>query len=120
LSVSADGQWIYVTHGADPNGSMNVWRLRPSGTSLEQLTYQNASVNYLAPIDLQTLLYVARGEDWSGPWLWALDVTSKVTRRATAGLEKYTSVSASRDGRRVVATVANPTASLWSVPLLDR
>ena len=59
-------------------------------------------------------------EDWSGPWLWALDVESKVTRRVTAGLEQYTSVSASRDGRRVVATVANPTASLWRVPLLDR
>jgi Tol biopolymer transport system component len=29
-------------------------------------------------------------------------------------------VSASRDGRRIVATVADPTASLWSVPLVDR
>jgi len=29
-------------------------------------------------------------------------------------------VSASRDGRRVVATAANPTANLWRVPLLDR
>ena len=29
------------------------------------------------------------------------------------------SVSASRNGRRVVATVANPTASLWRVPLRD-
>ena len=38
----------------------------------------------------------------------------------TSGLEHYTSVSASRDGRRIVATVANPTASLWRVPLLDR
>ena len=86
----------------------------------ERLTHQNAPVNFLTPIDSRTLLYVARAEDWSGPWLWALDVESKVTRRATAGLEQYTSVSASRDGRRVVATVANPTASLWRVPLLDR
>ena len=37
----------------------------------------------------------------------------------TIGLEQYTSVSASRDGRRVVATVASPTASLWRVPLRD-
>ena len=29
-------------------------------------------------------------------------------------------MAASRDGRRVVATVANPSASLWRVPLLDR
>ena len=77
-------------------------------------------MNFLAPLDARTLLYVARAEDWSGPWLWALDVESKVTRRVTSGLEHYTSVSASRDGRRVVATVANPTASLWRVPLLDR
>ena len=61
----------------------------------------------------------ARAEDWSGPWLWALDIESKVTRRVTTGLEQYTSVSASRDGRRVVATVAKPTASLWQVPLDD-
>jgi Tol biopolymer transport system component len=63
---------------------------------------------------------VARAEDRSGPWLWALDVPSKVTRRATSGLDHYTSVSASRDGRRVVATSANPTSSLWTVPILDR
>ena len=54
-----------------------------------------------------------------GPWLWALDVESRVTRRVTVGLEQYMSVSASRNGRRVVATVANPTASLWRVPLRD-
>ena len=43
-----------------------------------------------------------------------------MTRRVTSGLEHYSSVSASRDGRRVVATVANPTTTLWRVPLLDR
>ena len=117
---SPDGQWIYFVHGTDPFGEMEVWRMQPSGALPEQLTHQNAPVNFLAPLDVRTLLYVARAEDWSGPWLWALDVESKVTRRVTAGLEQYTSVSASRDGRRVVATVANTTASLWRVPLLDR
>ena len=63
---------------------------------------------------------MARAEDWSGPWLWALDVERKRTRRVTVGLEQFTSVSASRNGRRVVATVANPTANLWRVPVLDR
>jgi len=98
---------------------MDIWRMHPSGTLLEQLTHQHADVNFLAPLDSRTLLYVARAEDWSGPWLWALDVASKVTRRVTVGLEQYTSVSASRDGRRIVATVAKPTASLWQVPLHD-
>ena len=99
---------------------MNVWRLRSSGGSPEQLTNQHAAVNFLAPLDARTLLYVARAEDWSGPWLWALDVEHKITRRVSFGLEQYTSLAASADGRRVVASVSNPTASLWSVPILDR
>ena len=34
-------------------------------------------MNFLAPLDTRTLLYVARAEDRSGPWLWALDVERK-------------------------------------------
>jgi len=114
---SVDGQWIYFAHGREAAGEMDVWRMHPSGERAERLTHQNAPVTFLAPIDARTVLYVARAEDWSGPWLWALDVESKVTRRATAGLEQYTFVSASRDGRRIVATVERPTATLWRVPL---
>ena len=119
---SPDGQWIYFVRGAEPQDEMDmdVWRVRPSGGSPERLTEQHAAVNFLAPLDTRTLLYVARAEDWSGPWLWALDVERKVARRVPSGVDQYTSVSASRDGRRVVATVANPSASLWRVPLLDR
>ena len=102
----------------EPTEEMNVWRVRPSGGTPEQLTALRAAANHLAPIDARTLLYVARAEDGSGPWLWSLDVETKVTRRVISGLEHYSSVSASRDGRRVVATVSNPTASLWRVPLL--
>jgi Tol biopolymer transport system component len=116
---SPDGQWIYVAHGTGPTGRMDVWRMKPSGEGREQLTHQHPDVNFLAPLDLRTLLYVARADDWSGPWLWALDIASRVTRRVTVGLEQYVSVSASRNGRRVVATVANPTASLLRVPLRD-
>ena len=115
---SPDGQWIYFAHGPEPNEEMNVWRVRPSGGTPEQLTALRAAANHLAPIDARTLLYVARAEDGSGPWLWSLDVETKVTRRVISGLEHYSSVSASRDGRRVVTTVSNPTASLWRVPLL--
>jgi Tol biopolymer transport system component len=104
----------------DPTEAMDVWRVRPSGESPERLTEHGTAVNFLAPLDTRTLLYVARAADRSGPWLWALDVERKETRRVSTGLGQYTSVSASRDGRRVVATVANPTASLWRVPLSDR
>ena len=69
---------------------------------------------------LTGLLYVAPAADRSGPWLWALDIDARTSHRVSAGLEQYRSVSATSDGRRVVATVANPTANLWSVPILDR
>ena len=38
-------------------------------------------------------------------------------RRIPTGIDQYTSVSASRDRGPVVATKANPTASLWRVPI---
>ena len=117
---SPDGLWLYFAHGPEPTEEMNVWRVRPSGGTPEQLTALRAAANLLAPINQRTLLYMARAEDRSGPWLWSLDVETKVTRRVTSGLEHYSSVSASRDGRRVVTTVSNPTARLWRVPLLDR
>ncbi len=116
---SQDGQWIYFCHGSPSAAEMDVWRLRASGGQPERLTHHNNQVGYPAPIDPRTVIYVARDQDGSGPWLWALDVERKVTRRASFGLEQYTSVAASADGRRLVATVANPGASLWSVPILD-
>ncbi len=117
---SEDSRWIYFAHGPQPTEEMNVWRVRPSGGTPEQLTALRAAANNVAPINARTLLYVARAEDGSGPWLWWLDVETKVARRAISGLEHYSSVSASRDGRRVVTTRSSPTASLWRVPLLNR
>ena len=116
---SRDGQWIYFASGPEPTERMDVWRVRPSGESIEQLTQGGTAVNFLAPLDARTLLYIARAEDRSGPWLWLLDVERRQTRRIGTGVGQYTSVSASRDGKRVVATVANPTTSLWRVPLVD-
>ena len=118
---SAD-DWIYFVSGSEPQSEMNVdlWRARPGGGDPERLTNQHAAVNYPAQIDARTLLYVAREEDGSGPWLWALDVERKTTTRVAPGVDQYTSVAASRDGRRLVATVANPSSTLWRVPLIDR
>jgi serine/threonine protein kinase len=120
LVWSTDAQWIYFVHGLDIVDEMDVWRIRPAGGTPQRLTRHGAAVSYLAPLDPRTLLYVAPAEDRSGPWLWALDVEEKTSHRVSAGLEQYRSVSATRDGRRVVATVANPTANLWSVPILNR
>jgi Tol biopolymer transport system component len=119
---SRDDRWIYFVRGAEPQDELDVdvWRVRASGESLERLTEQHAAISFLAPLDLGTLLYVARAEDWSGPWLWALDVERKAQRRVLAGVDQYMSVAADREGRRIVATVANPSASLWRVSLSDR
>ena len=115
---SPDDQWIYFAHGPEADEEMNVWRVRPSGGTPEQLTSLRAAANHLAVIDSHTVFYVAPADDGSGPWLWSLDVETKTTRRVISGVEHYSSVSASRDGRRVVTTVSNVTASVWSVPLL--
>ena len=116
---STDGEWIYFARGMEPTDAMDVWRVRPSGGRPQQLTQQNVAVNFLTALDSRTLLYVSRALDGSGPWLWALDVETLRRQRVSIGVEQYTSVAASRDGRRVAATVANPTASLWRVPLRE-
>ncbi|MGE5815242.1 MAG: protein kinase domain-containing protein [Acidobacteriota bacterium] len=119
---SPDSKWIYFSRGSEPQdeSEMDVWRLRPSGGSPQRVTTQHLAINFLAPLDARRMLFVARAEDRSGPWLWSLDVERGVSTRVPSGVDQYMSVSASRDGRRVVATVANPSASLWRVPLLDR
>jgi len=117
---SPDARWIYFARGSYAVNETDLWRIPSSGGAPQRLTHHQNQVAYPTQIDARTLVYVARAEDGSGPWLWALDVQSKATRRASLGVEHYLSVAASADGRRIVATVANPTASLWNVPILDR
>jgi len=119
---SLNNQWIYFGRGSEPQEEteIDVWRLRPSGGSPERITTQHLAINFLAPLDPQHLLYVARAEDRSGPWLWSLDVETGSSTRVPSGVDQYKSISASRDGRRLVATAANPSGGLWQVPIADR
>jgi Tol biopolymer transport system component len=117
---SQDGRWIYFSRGSPPAGEFDLWRLSPDGGNPERLTSHNTFVAYPTPIGPRTVLYVARDQDGSGPWLWALDPERRISRRVSFGVEQYTSLTASADGRRLVATVANPTATLWTVPILQR
>jgi Tol biopolymer transport system component len=118
---SRDGEWIYFVSGSEPQDEIDVdvWRVRVSGGSPERLTAQHAAVNFIALLDAKTLLYLARADDWSGPWLWALDIERRVSRRISRGIDQFTSIAASGDGSRVVAAVANPSSTLWTVPVLD-
>jgi Tol biopolymer transport system component len=117
---SRDGQWIYFVRGSVTTSQMDLWRISPNGGEPERLTQHNSEVSSPAPLDVRTVVYVARDRDGSGPWLWALDANSKTTHRISFGLEKYVSVSASADGRHLVATESSPIPSLWSVPMLNR
>ena len=116
---SPDGRWIYFVSGVWETYEMDLWRIPSSGGEPERLTRHNNDLMDVTVLDSRTVLYVAPAEDRSGPWLWAFDVDSKATRRLSF-VEKYTSVSASADGQRIVGTIASPTASLASVPILDR
>ena len=117
---SPDGRWIYFARGIQSTRQMDLWRIAASGGQPERLTYHNAYVGFPTPIDDRHVLYIAQDHDGSGPWLWALDTNSRATRRVAYGTEQYLSIAGSADHRRLVASVANPSASLWTVPILDR
>jgi hypothetical protein len=74
-------------------------------------------VAHLTRLDARTLLYTADRDDGPGSGLWALDLERGVSFPVSSGIEAFTSVAASGDGRRLVATVANSSRNLWSVPI---
>ena len=117
LNWSPDGRFIYFVRGVPPD-DMDVWRIRPTGGEPERMTNHHGSVAYPALLDARTLVYCAVRED-GGRGLYALDVERRIPHVVTSGLEEYTSVSASSDGRRLAATVANPVRNLWTAPIAD-
>lgn len=116
---SLDGRAILFVSGTAATNELDIWRIAADGGQPERLTNHNAMVGYPTPIDARTVVYIA-ADRAAGPWLWALDLDSRQTRRISLGLEQYTSISANADGTRLVATVANPTSSLWTAPIFDR
>jgi Tol biopolymer transport system component len=113
---SIDGAYIYFVRGVPPN-DWDIWRIRPSGADLERLTHHNARVTYPVMLDRRTLAYLVTDPDGSGPWIYGLDVERPAPHRLTSGLETYTSLAASADGMRLVATTASPRSSLWRMRL---
>jgi Tol biopolymer transport system component len=114
---SRDGQWIYFISGMWDAREMDIWRIRAAGGEPERMTNTNTDIRYLAFISDSTIVYTAPDQDGAGPWLWALNTVNRRTQRISSGLEVYSSVDASGDGRRLVATVSRPTANLWTIPL---
>ena len=116
---SPDGRFIYFTQGF-PVDEMDVWRIRPTGGEPARLTFHNARVSFPTLLDDRTLLYLATDADGYGPWIYAMDVERRRPHRVSTGVDEYTSLAASANGRRLVATVSRSTAGLWRVPVGDR
>lgn len=112
---SPDGRWIYFLQGMP--GRMDVWRIAAAGGGAERVTHHDSAVTYPVFLDARTLLYLATDPDGSGPHVYGLDVDERRPRRLTSGVDSYTSLSASADGSRLVATLSRPTGTLWRLPL---
>jgi Tol biopolymer transport system component len=113
---SPDGAFVYFVQGFPPD-EMDIWRIRATGGSPERITHQPSRVAHLTFLDRQTLLYTSRDVDGSGPWLYGINVNRRVPHRISFGVERYTSIAADREGRRLVASVANPDANIWRVSM---
>jgi Tol biopolymer transport system component len=113
-----DSAFIYFVQGYLPD-KLDIWRIRPGGGTPQQITFHAGSVSYPLLLDRRTLLYLASDPDGSGPWLYGMDVDRRIPHRLTSGLDRYTSLAASGDGRRLVVTVASPKRTLWRLRLDD-
>ena len=113
---SADDSTIYFARGTPPN-HWDLWRIRTTGSGLERLTFHDARVSHPVLLDAHTLLYLAGDAQGAGPWLYALNPGQGVPHRVSFGLERYSSLAASADGGRLLATVDEPSFSIWSAPL---
>jgi Tol biopolymer transport system component/predicted Ser/Thr protein kinase len=112
---SPDGAFLYFVQGSLLPDKLDIWRIRPTGGTPERITSHNDRVIYPVLLNRRTLLYLARDPDGSGPWLYGMDVEHRIAHRLTSGLDRYTSLAASADGRRLVATLASSKQTLWRV-----
>jgi Tol biopolymer transport system component len=113
---SPDDTYIYFVRGVPPD-AWDIWRIRPSGAGLERITRHNTHLTYPVMLDGHTLLYLANDADGSGPWMFSMDVERRRPHRISFGVESYTSLGSSVDGRRLVATVGNAHSSVWQLRL---
>jgi dipeptidyl aminopeptidase/acylaminoacyl peptidase len=98
---------------------MDIWRTTPAGGAPERLTSHTGYVSHPVLLDRRTLMYLASDPDGSGPWLYSMDVERRIPHRLTSGLDRYTSLAASANGRRLALTLTNPKKTLWRLQLAD-
>ena len=113
-----DSAFIYFVQGSLPD-KLDIWRIRPGGGTPERITSHNGRVTHPVLLDRRTLLYLASDPDGSGPWLHSVDIERRIPHRLSFGLDRYTSIAASADGRRLVVTLAKPKGTLWHLCIAD-
>jgi Tol biopolymer transport system component len=113
-----DAAFIYFVQGALPD-KLDIWRITPAGGTPERITSHSGHVSYPVLLDRRTLLYLANDSDGSGPWLYGMQVERRTSHRLSSGFNRYTSLAASADGRRLVVTLASPKRTLWRLRVSD-
>jgi Tol biopolymer transport system component len=115
---SPDTRFIYFVQGS-LSDNLDIWRIGAKGGSAERITSHFGFVSHPVLLDNRTLIYLANDPDRSGPWLYGMDLARRTPHRLTSGLERYTSLAASADGRRLVVTLATPKRTLWRLSIAD-
>jgi Tol biopolymer transport system component len=113
-----DAAYLYFVQGALPD-KLDIWRISAAGGTPERITSHNGRVTYPVLLDRRTLVYLASDPDGSGPWLYSVDVERRVPHRLSSGPDRYTSLAASANGRRLTLTLASPKRTLWRLPITD-
>ena len=113
-----DGAFLYFVQGGLPD-KLDIWRIRPAGGIPQRITSHHGQVSYPVMLDRRTLMYLASDPDGSGPWLYSMDVERRIPHRLTSGLDRYTSLAASADGRRLAVTRATAHGTLWRLRIPD-
>jgi Tol biopolymer transport system component len=114
---SPDSEFVYFAEGTPPD-KLNIWRIRPRRGTAEQITSQGG-VTYPVLLNRRILMYLAADADGQGPWLYSMDVEHRIPHRVTFGPDRYTSLAASSDGRRLALTLANAKTTLWKMHLTN-
>jgi Tol biopolymer transport system component len=115
---SRDTAFLYFVQGELPD-KLDIWRIPSAGGTPERITYHNGRVSHPVLLDPRTLMYLASDADGSGPFLYSMDVERRIPHRLTSGLDRYTSLAASSDGRRLLLSVASPKTTLWRLQITD-
>ena len=111
-----DASFIYFVGGALPD-KLDIWRIKPAGGAPERLTSQSGQVAYPIFLDRRTLLYLASDQDAAGPRLYSMDIERRIPHTLDPGFDRYTSLAANADGRRLLFTIASPKRSLWRLQI---